>query len=138
MAGGKFWSGNSKAAKITVHDVQQMRHDYDTGQATQGALAKRYKLSITQVARIVRGESWQNVPAIELGAFDLEASARRMLALQEEIQGQSARARMEEDARKEKEKGTVGDKLLNELTGGNNDGSRSNTGSESVGQLDGG
>lgn len=110
MAGGKFWSGNTKAAKLTPSIVLRMREEYGKG-ATQGDLCRRYGVSITQVGRIVRNEVWQDVQP-EITDFDIEASARRMAALSE-----SHTARMAEDAARIKDAETRGDKLLDELTG---------------------
>ena len=49
---------------------------------TQGSLSRRFGVSVGQIGRIVRGESWQN-------SFDrtpdLEQSAKRLLALQEAV-----------------------------------------------------
>lgn len=117
MSDGKFKAGNRGAAKLTARDIQQMRHDYATGTVTQGDLCRKYNISVIQVGRILRRECWRGVPDFELTAFDLDASARRLLAIQEEVNRQSATAKMQEALREERETGRAGDKLLDELTG---------------------
>jgi hypothetical protein len=54
-----FISNNTRAGKITAQEVYDLREEYAAG-ATQGSLARKYKLSVGQVGRIVRGESWQS------------------------------------------------------------------------------
>lgn len=57
--GQKFGVSNRKAAKVTAVMVEQMRRDYELG-ATQRELAEMSGLSVVQVGRIVRGESWKD------------------------------------------------------------------------------
>lgn len=45
------------AQKLTKDSVQQMRELYGKG-ATQGALARHFRVGVAQVGRIVRGEVW--------------------------------------------------------------------------------
>ena len=54
-----FGRGNRKASKVTAVQVEGMRRKYEQGM-TQRELALEYRLSIGQVGRIVRGESWQD------------------------------------------------------------------------------
>jgi hypothetical protein len=54
----KFNKGHTRAAKLTGEQVYQLRLDY-VGGMTQGELCHKYQISIGQVGRIVRGESWQ-------------------------------------------------------------------------------
>jgi hypothetical protein len=56
----RFRRGHTKAAKVTAVIVQQMRKEYDQG-ATQGELSDKYGLSVVQIGRIVRGESWKQI-----------------------------------------------------------------------------
>ena len=107
----------SRAAKLTIHEVQQMRHDYASGRFTQGALARRHGVSVFQVGRIIRHECWQHVEELALEPFDLEQSARRLLAIQEQVNEQKATAKMQDSIRADVESGKTGDKLLDELTG---------------------
>lgn len=58
MTGPGFKKGNSRAGKITPAEVFEMREAYAAGDS-QGTLARRFQLSVGQVGRIVRGESWQ-------------------------------------------------------------------------------
>jgi len=57
-----FGRGNRKASKVTAVQVEGMRRKYEQGM-TQRELALEYRLSIGQVGRIVRGESWQDTGA---------------------------------------------------------------------------
>jgi hypothetical protein len=57
----KFSKGSLAAAKLTPSQVMEMRELYNE-RWTQGALARRYGISVVQVGRIVRGESWQQYP----------------------------------------------------------------------------
>jgi len=50
-------AGRKATRKLSAGDVRQMRELYGEG-ATQGALARHFGMSIGQVGRIVRGESW--------------------------------------------------------------------------------
>ena len=47
----------NQTRKLTLDDVRTMREAYQDG-ATQGSLAKYFGVSVGQVGRIVRGESW--------------------------------------------------------------------------------
>jgi hypothetical protein len=53
-----FGSKNTRAAKLDATKVHELRMKYHNG-ATQGSLAREYGISVNQVGRIVRGESWQ-------------------------------------------------------------------------------
>lgn len=119
MAGGKFWSGNTKAAKVTPTEVINIRADAQKGM-TQNSLCHKYDLSIAQIGRIVRGESWRGVKQ-EPTVFDVEASARRLMAIQQEVDTRSATQKMQDALKAEKEKNQAGDKYLDELTGDRNE-----------------
>jgi len=56
---GNFGMGNRKASKVTAVMVEEMRRAYEQG-VTQRELGERYRLSVGQVGRIVRRESWQD------------------------------------------------------------------------------
>jgi hypothetical protein len=91
----KFRKHHTTAAKLTPSQVFEMRKEYVAG-ATQGALARKYQVSIGQVGRIVRGEAWIEYSQPEdpselehnrglLAGRDLEAeaqaSAERLMAM---------------------------------------------------------
>ena len=76
-----FQRGNVKGHKLTYQQVADIRLQYARG-ATQGALARQYKMSAVQIGRIVRGESWHQVPAAPASGADLAASAHRLMLLQ--------------------------------------------------------
>lgn len=58
----KFGPHNRKAAKLTATKVEQMRLWYGQGM-TQRELGARFGMSVGQVGRIVRGESWADTGA---------------------------------------------------------------------------
>lgn len=78
-------------AKATPALVQTIRVEYAAG-ASQSTLARRYQLSINTIGRIVRGETWQDLPdqpqaagtPAEQAALKAEAadSLKRLLAIQ--------------------------------------------------------
>lgn len=53
----KMRKHNTRAAKLKPADVFDIRAAYSGG-ATQRELAQTYHLSVVQVGRVVRGESW--------------------------------------------------------------------------------
>ena len=59
---GRFSPGNERAAKLTDTKVYWIRTMYVTGEMTQGELSRRTGVSVGQIGRICRGESWQHVP----------------------------------------------------------------------------
>lgn len=69
--GQKFGVNNRKAGKVTAVVVEQMRRDYELG-ATQRELAEVSGLSVVQVGRIVRGESWKDT-GVARGFVDKKA-----------------------------------------------------------------
>lgn len=115
MASGKYTFRNTKAAKITPGAVLRMREGYAEGK-TQRELAVEFGLSVVQVGRIVRGESWNSLPPGFEGQSEIAASAERLFRMQESLQeeGSSALAKLEGDLRAAKEKDS--DSLLKELT----------------------
>lgn len=78
-------------AKATPALVQTIRVEYAAG-ASQSTLARRYQLSINTIGRMVRGETWQDLPdqpqtagtPAEQAALKAEAaeSLKRLLAIQ--------------------------------------------------------
>src|ERR1700679_2904618 len=74
----RFHKGNTRGAKLTATQVYALRQAYEGG-ATQGELARAYQLSVGQVARIVRGESWNAYnppPPAPLSPAEIDAAAR--------------------------------------------------------------
>lgn len=53
----QFRKGNISRAKLTPVQVQDIRERFAQG-ATQGALAREFRVSIGQIGRITRGEAW--------------------------------------------------------------------------------
>ena len=71
-----FERKNSKAAKLTPEMVRQIRQYYAEG-ATQGDLCRHFGVSVGQIGRIVRGESWAGKAA---DGMKTPAEAERSLA----------------------------------------------------------
>lgn len=47
------------SSKLTTEQVREMRQKYLDG-VTQSTLSKEYKVNVSHVGRIVRGEIWQD------------------------------------------------------------------------------
>jgi len=75
---------NTAAAKITPGQVMEVRERYAAG-ATQGALAREFQMSVGQIGRIVRGESWSRLPQRMATEEELRLSAQRLMELQERV-----------------------------------------------------
>lgn len=71
----KFNQHNTKSAKLTASQVLEIRVAYADG-TTQGSLARKYNISIGQIGRIVRGESWNSFQQVETD----QAIERRMVS----------------------------------------------------------
>lgn len=56
-----FRQSNTRAAKLRPQDILDIRTRYASGE-TQGRLSRDYQISLGQIGRIVRGESWQQLP----------------------------------------------------------------------------
>ena len=56
----EFSRNNVKASKLTPTQVLEIKELY-AGGVTQGALCRRFGMSVGQIGRIVRGESWVSV-----------------------------------------------------------------------------
>jgi len=83
-----FAKNNLRRAVLTATKVLEIRKFYETGNVTQGQLARDYGVSVIQIGRIVRGEVWQGLGPVAPTAIQLEASAERMLALQRKIEAE--------------------------------------------------
>lgn len=126
----KFIRGATAAAKLTLEQVQEMRRHYRDG-ATQGDLSRYYGVSIGQVGRIVRGESWQSgVNAGKGSQADIDSSQARLAAMlgvadladvsppgASGIFEDSPLTKLQRDVAKAKEREAAGGKMLEELEG---------------------
>lgn len=65
----QFRRGNTTARRLTPEQVLRIRERYASGE-TQGALSREFQVSVGQVGRIVRGESWQKYTQVR-NASDL-------------------------------------------------------------------
>ncbi len=83
MASNKFYTRNTKAARLTPTQVQEIRAKYATGNYTQGALCQEYDISIVQIGRIVRGESWKGMP-IPATEYQMMQTALKLQRLSED------------------------------------------------------
>ena len=81
-----FERNNRTAKKLTLGQVAEIRELYAQG-ATQGQLCRRFSMSVGQIGRIVRGESWaaDAQPVSMPRAADIEASAKRLLQVQAQV-----------------------------------------------------
>lgn len=111
----EFSPGNRRASKLSIPEVIEIRELYRRGQTTQGALSRRFGVSIVQIGRIIRGEVWQHIPSFEavLSEGELKESALRLLKIQEQL-GQSGTQRLQKVAAE-----TFGEtnKILDEIKG---------------------
>lgn len=89
----KFEARNKKAQKLTPAQVREIRAAYKEG-ATQGQLCRYFKVSVGQIGRIVRGESW---PEIEAGAAQMNPA--QLADAEERLRAQAARAQAMQAAR---------------------------------------
>lgn len=81
---------NKRAKKLTAGDVAEMREHYAQG-ATQGALSRHYGVTIGQVGRIVRGESWQEGAGTRMPTQEeQDETLRRLMLLQQQVDVQQA------------------------------------------------
>lgn len=87
LGNAPFGKNNLRRSVLTASKVGEIRALYGRGHVTQGQLARDYGVSVVQIGRIVRGEVWQGLGPQQVGARELEDSAARMLALQEEMLG---------------------------------------------------
>lgn len=82
---------------------------YDARTHTQGELSRIFGVSVVQVGRIVRRESWQQVQPAPPSAVDMQAALQRTLRVQEEVNRQNA----EKEAIEKRH--LLGDALVKEL-----------------------
>lgn len=107
--------GHKRAAKATPSIVRLIREMYDSGRYTQAGIAREVGLSVVQVGRITRRESWADLPE-ELTSEAIAASAERLMRTQDAL------ARMGKEvteAAKELTPGeTKADRMVGELAEG--------------------
>lgn len=80
---GNFRFRNTRAAALTPGQVKEIRERYGTGRWTQRTLADEYGLSVVQIGRIVRNESWKHLPPTPMGPQELQQSAQRLYEMQQ-------------------------------------------------------
>lgn len=118
----KFYKRNSRAAKATPEIVQQIRQLYASGRYTQGQLSRAFHISVNQIGRIVRGESWQSMPLPEPTAADMDEMALRSMRVYQAAQvaeGKQINPMVDEPAEVERE--GVLERLQKELRNRNAD-----------------
>lgn len=76
-----FTRKNTKQAKLTLTEVDEMRRLYREEGWTQAALSRRFGVGVQQVGRIVRGECWQTPSAEIKPRLSVEESLQHVLAL---------------------------------------------------------
>lgn len=75
----KFQRNHKRSAKLTGEQVLDIRRRYLDGES-QGALARDFHVSVGQIGRIVRGESWQETAQVE-DPQDIRDAAAQSLSL---------------------------------------------------------
>lgn len=126
---GKFWGSNTKAARLTEALVERMRERYAAGGVTQGELAREHNISVVQIGRILRNESWIRKPTVGPTEEQQQSTLARLLLTQKEVNEKpmSASEKMARNiaAVKENPKAMkeTPNELLDELTGEPNAGS---------------
>jgi len=73
-----FERKNVKASKLTPTQVMEIKARYGEG-ATQGALCREFGVSVGQIGRIVRGESWGSVSGAAVSPQQAAASEAAFL-----------------------------------------------------------
>lgn len=86
-----FARRNTAGRKVNSDQVEELRRRYDAGE-TQASLGRAYGLSVVQIGRIVRGESWTGSasnPARQVimqpSDAELQESAQRMWEQQQAL-----------------------------------------------------
>jgi hypothetical protein len=74
-----FPGRNTRSARITPQDVRDIRRRYGEGE-TQAFLSRAFGVSVIQIGRIVRGESWQWVEGVPEGGLQEAALRSRRIA----------------------------------------------------------
>lgn len=110
----RFYSGNSRSARLTAAQVQTIRARYQAGGVTQGDLAREYQVSVVQIGRIVRGESWQHMPLPQAGPDEQALALQRLVNLRSELEPEKRVESAVEKMQRELS-GAVGNELLEEL-----------------------
>ena len=81
----QFVKRNTGARKLNLAEVEQIRKHYGEG-ATQSLLGKMFNISVVQIGRIVRGESWPTgAGSRALSPLEAEKILQSALALQERL-----------------------------------------------------
>lgn len=115
---GKFHRNNRGASKLTAGDVRNIREMYGGGHYTQGQLSRDFGISVNQIGRIVRGESWQDIP--EPLSDEIAANAlTRLIKTQEEVNLSNKLAEEVKRIKREQTPGqTKADDMLGEISEG--------------------
>jgi hypothetical protein len=94
-------SGNSRAAKMTPMNILEIREKYAAGR-TQGSLAREFGISVGQIGRIVRNESWQQFTPVTTehdlrirGAMEHQALKQTEMTPEIQASAEAALARLE-------------------------------------------
>lgn len=72
-----FYRNNTKASKLNGTQVVEIRQLYGAGW-TQGQLSREFQISVGQIGRIVRGESWMQLPTTPASQAELQTQAQRV------------------------------------------------------------
>lgn len=87
----KFERTNAKASKLKPSQVLEIKERYAAGE-TQGSLCRAFGVSIGQIGRVVRGESWGHLGGAVTTEAEVEASKVRFLEMQRAIREREARS----------------------------------------------
>jgi transcriptional regulator with XRE-family HTH domain len=84
---GTFRRGHTRNAKLSPAEVLEIRELYHQQNWTQGALARRFGMSIVSIGRIVRGESFVHYggPGYHIGADEPPAEQKLHEAAEDKI-----------------------------------------------------
>lgn len=99
MMDRKFRVRNKASAKLDAKKVRDIRELYARSEATQGQLARDYGVTVITIGRIIRHESWQDVPdrdPLPSAAPSPDDIAKRALGIQRTVDGVNADAVLEE------------------------------------------
>lgn len=110
-----FQNRNTKAAKLTLAQVEEIRTLYRDGW-TQSSLCGIFNVSVGTIGRIVRGEGWRTAGMGQVSELEAKASEDRFLMKMKQeaelkrLEGESALERLQKEA------GAEGAAMLRELT----------------------
>lgn len=76
---------NTAAARLTPGQVVEIRERYAEGES-QAALSRAFQVSVNQIGRIVRGESWQRLPMGMATKQEQEKTLQNLLRVQKEVE----------------------------------------------------